>query len=248
MLKTIESTKCLKKRIFNTELFQADDKFMVCEFLNTIQGEGLLQGIPSILVKLYGCNLKCKWCDNNEGISEYVIMCKEEILKRLQEVNCRYAIISGGEPTLYKGLNGLILLLKQNGIHVTVETNSTIITQLDCDLVSMSPKLAHSQDNNIRNIQFASRINFEAINYYIMHNNYQIKFVCRNTDEDFQEVISILSKLDKVDWRNVMIMPLAATRQQLYEIQQELVRLCIKYNLRYMNRLQLQIWDVGKEG
>lgn len=85
------------------------------------------------------------------------------------------------------------------------------------------------------------RINLETINYYIQNYNYQIKFVVYN-ENDFLEAISILKKLIKYDPLKVIMMTLCSTYNELIKIQQKVVDLCLKYNLRYGNRLQLQIW------
>ncbi len=42
-------------------------------------------------------------------------------------------------------------------------------------------------------------------------------------------------------------MPLASTKDELTNCQKNLVKLCIMNNLRYANRLQLQIWGDSKE-
>ena len=66
----------------------------------TIQGEGLLQGIPSIFIRLHGCNLSCKWCDTiyEKEYNEYQFLTIDEILKKISVYNTKYVVITGGEP------------------------------------------------------------------------------------------------------------------------------------------------------
>lgn len=229
-------------------------KIKVCELFQSIQGEGNLQGMPSIILRLTGCNLNCKWCDtqillkDKKGI-EYT---DDMLLKVLESYHCSHVIITGGEPTIHADLNDLIKRIRDNGYYVTVETNATNRMDLDCDLVSMSPKLSNSvryteQDEGIISRYNNKRININAIQHYIRNNNYQIKFVCRGLQSDIDEVKEILKHIGEYDSTKVMIMPLADSREQLYFVQKELIRLCVKNNLRYANRLQLQVWNNEKE-
>ena len=224
--------------VWTQKKHKKQNTFPICEIFKSIQGEGGLQGVPSILIRMFGCNLNCSWCDTNT--LKYQEMSVMEIINKIKSFNCKNVIITGGEPTIQINLNELILLLKSYGYHVTVETNAVLKTTLDCDLVSMSPKLSHSGNDMIC-------LNLEAIRHYITNNNYQLKFVCRPNVKDIEEVLYILKQIRHYDPFKVMVMPLASTPEELYDIQKQLVQLCIKYNLRYANRLQLQIWGNGSE-
>ncbi len=221
----------------------------VCEMFHSIQGEGMLEGIPSVLIRLVGCNLCCDWCDTKEILNRgnYITLNEHELLECLAKYNCKYIIITGGEPTLFEGLEQLICLLQKWGYHVTVETNGTIKTEIHCDLISISPKLSNSIPKSIKSEEQLKqynqkRINIEAIRFYMRSGNYQIKFVVRDIQEDFDEIKEILSKLGKYDKERILIMPQAESIERLNQIQSEIVKLCILNDMRYANRLQLQIW------
>lgn len=221
----------------------------VCEMFQSIQGEGILQGIPSVLVRLVGCNLSCDWCDTKEILNKgnYITLNEQELLERLSKYHCKYIIITGGEPTLFESLEQLISLLQNQGYHITIETNGTINTEIHCDLISISPKLSNSIPESIKSKEQIERynqkrINIEAIRNYMRNNYYQIKFVVRDMQEDFDEIKEILDELGEYDEERILIMPQAASIEQLNKVQAEIVRLCILNNMRYANRLQLQVW------
>ena len=226
----------------------------ICEMFHSIQGEGLLQGVPSVLVRLVGCNLSCDWCDTKDILQKgnYISLNEQKLLEKLAIYNCKHIILTGGEPTIYESLNDLIGVLHKNGYLVTVETNGTIQKELNCDLVSISPKLSNSIPQIFKGTTEEEeynrkRINIDAIRCHIQSGKYQIKFVVGDSQEDFDEVKDILEQIGDYDRERVLIMPQAATIERLNEIQAEVARLCICNNLRYSNRLQLQIWGNENE-
>ena len=111
----------------------------VNEIYETIQGEGLLAGTPSLFIRLQGCNLRCPWCDQPESLGEGGRVLKvEEILSRARSSRARHAVITGGEPFLSPGLPSLVKDLLDLGFTVQIETNGTLWNR---DLDPFAPSL-----------------------------------------------------------------------------------------------------------
>jgi 7-carboxy-7-deazaguanine synthase len=140
----------------------------VSETFVSIQGEGKLSGLPSLFIRLSGCNLRCSWCDTpyaswdaskaeNAGTKTI-----DELVGLARESAVGHAVLTGGEPMLFPGLCELSSRLaeaRERGgarMHITIETAGTVIPsappgggwELRCDLMSISPKLANSTPRN----------------------------------------------------------------------------------------------------
>jgi len=83
-------------------------------------------GLPSALIFLSGCNLRCPYChnpgivlDNYPPVPFGVI--EAHIIKRKGVIEG--AVISGGEPTLHPGLKDLSDAIKALGLKVKIDTN-----------------------------------------------------------------------------------------------------------------------------
>src|SRR2546428_7841939 len=44
------------------------NEFLLSECYVSVQGEGSLVGLPTIFVRLYTCNLRCRWCDSMHAV------------------------------------------------------------------------------------------------------------------------------------------------------------------------------------
>src|SRR5438552_10773277 len=119
----------------------------IAEIFYSVQGEGSLVGVPSVFVRTSGCNLRCVWCDtpytswNPEGDE----LSLDEILSRVDaHPQARHVVVTGGEPMIAPQIVELTKRLRGRGLHITIETAGTVHKPVACDLMSISPKLAHS--------------------------------------------------------------------------------------------------------
>src|SRR3954464_6730964 len=98
------------------------------ELFYSIQGEGKLVGVPSVFVRVSGCNLRCVWCDtpytswSPEGEIQSVDQVREEVERH---TGAHHLVTRGGEPMLFEAVSELAAALRDDGFHITVETAGT---------------------------------------------------------------------------------------------------------------------------
>jgi 7-carboxy-7-deazaguanine synthase len=218
----------------------------VAEIFRSVQGEGLLTGTESAFVRASGCNLRCWYCDTPyaswapEGDDWSV----DDILARIHQLDRRHVVLTGGEPMLFAELIPLCAALRRGGHHVTIETAGTLYLPVECDLMSISPKLSNSTPARDRDPQWAgrherSRHAPEVIRRLVAEHEYQLKFVV-DRREDCDEVQECLAAFPEIDRSRVMLMPQGTDAAGLAEKRSWLEPYCIEHGLRYCPRRQIE--------
>ncbi|HWH79029.1 MAG TPA: 7-carboxy-7-deazaguanine synthase QueE [Candidatus Binatus sp.] len=220
----------------------------VSEIFYSIQGEGRLAGVPSVFIRTTGCNLRCVWCDTPYTSWEPVgkAMSLKQILRAVAEHPTRHLVITGGEPLLAPEIEELTKQLKQQGVHITIETAATIFKPLTADLISMSPKLANSIPWQRARGRFATtherlRMNLPVIQKFLDVYDYQVKFVVEQ-QSDFAEIEQILGQLRNVEPTRVLIMAQGITNRELNRRAKWIVEQCKSYGFSYAPRLHIQLF------
>jgi len=228
---------------------------LISELFYSVQGEGLLAGVPSVFVRTSGCNLRCRWCDTPyassepEGEQQTV----EEIVARVREYPARHVVLTGGEPMLAKGIEDLARTLKEAGYHITIETAGTIEPDgIACDLASLSPKLADSTPDAE---QFGegwskrheeSRIQQEVLNAWAVGYSCQFKFVVSDSG-DMEEIEKILKAVTpRPEPGRVLLMPEGTDSATLQERSQIVAELCKETGYRFCPRLHIDLYGDTK--
>jgi 7-carboxy-7-deazaguanine synthase len=112
----------------------------------SVQGEGGLVGVPSSFIRVSGCNLRCAWCDTplTSWSPEGEAVAIDELVRWCAE-GPGHVVLTGGEPLLFSASAELTRRLRAAGHHLTIETAGSIWCEgVEADLMSISPKLAHS--------------------------------------------------------------------------------------------------------
>jgi 7-carboxy-7-deazaguanine synthase len=103
------------------------------EIFTSIQGEGILIGIPTTFVRVTGCNLRCSWCDTKYAYEEGEEMSSEEVITKVKGYSQNHVCVTGGEPLLQIDVISLIQNLVDEGYEVCLETNgSKSIEDIPC--------------------------------------------------------------------------------------------------------------------
>ena len=93
-----------------------------------VEISGVRFGSLCTLIRLYGCNCKCSYCDYRyacEG-DDYDELSWMDILQIVSEFGLKRVTVTGGEPLIHKNVIKLLQALKLGGYEVHVETNGTV--------------------------------------------------------------------------------------------------------------------------
>ena len=223
----------------------------VTEIFKSIQGEGKRAGQVSVFVRLAGCDLRCWWCDTPYALqkSHGKEMSPAEIVREAGNYHCGSVVVTGGEPLIWPETPTLLHEFKEQGKYLTLETNATQYRPVECDLVSISPKLASAiseKQEHAGHIAGHERawLNLEAIQSFIDNHPVQIKFVV-GREQDIDEAEAIVGKLTRIERKEVMLMPQARTKQEYRRRAPQVAQMCIERNFSFSPRLQIELW--GKQ-
>jgi len=112
----------------------------VVEIFYSLQGEGIFTGVPSIFIRLHGCNLSCSFCDDALHKGDYKTYNFEQIFNEIKKYPAKQIIITGGEPSIYD-LNEFIDFLQNRGYFVCIESNGYKIKNIKkANWITYSPK------------------------------------------------------------------------------------------------------------
>ncbi len=219
----------------------------IAEIFYSIQGEGILVGVPSVFVRTSGCNLRCTWCDtpytswNPEGDERSI----EEIVHEVRGFAAKHVVITGGEPMIAPGIVDLAKDLRAAGLHITIETAGTVYHDLPCDLMSISPKLANSTPHEREEGRWAAqhdRLRYQPnfLKSLLDAYEYQLKFVVA-APEDLEEIEAVIRDVQAARER-VVLMAEGTRAETIRERALWIAEICKREGFRYSPRLHIDLW------
>jgi len=219
----------------------------ISEIFYSIQGEGMLTGVPSVFVRTSGCNLRCVWCDTpyTSWSPEGAEMTIEEILTPVRSFPAQHAVVTGGEPMIAPGIVELTEGIRGLGLHITIETAGTVFQPVACDLMSISPKLENSTPFEREGGKWVAqheRVRYqpEVLRQLITEYEYQLKFVVASP-EDITEIATMLDDIH-ADRTRVVLMAEGTTSEVIRERAAWLAEICKQEGFRYSPRLHIDLW------
>lgn len=223
----------------------------ISEIFYSVQGEGMLTGVPSVFIRTSGCNLRCTWCDtpyaswNPEG-RDWTI---EEILGEVAKHPAGHVVLTGGEPMVAAGIHHLAAALRLAGKHITIETAGTIAPAgIACDLASISPKLRNSTPTEEKAGKAWSerhektRFQPEVLASWIRDYDFQLKFVVSDPS-DVAEIEAVIQQVgaEVPPWK-IQLMPEGIDAGTLNSRRDWILGLCLHRGFRFCQRLHIELF------
>ncbi len=164
------------------------------EIYETVEGEGSQAGYPTVFVRVFGCNLRCEWCDTPYSYApakaeEHLSIA--QIVARVTAFRARRICLTGGEPLMYgdKSLalvEALASLPQVVDLHV--ETNGAI------DLAPFLKAIQHLHVRYVMDWKLSGSTESQAMlssNLHHLRGCDELKFVIAD-ERDFYEALDVL--------------------------------------------------------
>lgn len=242
----------------------------ISEVFYSIQGEGFTTGVPSVFVRLQGCNLMCGgplgklvkegkatwWCDSEtvwKGGKAYSV---EELEQKLIELGqlenilngSTHIIWTGGEPTIKRNADGIIEFMDyitnkniNSNIYTEIETNGSLeVNEIFYTKYIRQINCSAKLQNS--GMPKAMRINAKALNQIMSHNNYWFKIVISNED-DIKEIFNDYITPFNIPTSRLILMPGVDNLNDLSERTRFTMDMAKKYNVRMCTRAHILAWD-----
>ena len=221
----------------------------IAETFTSLQGEGMLVGVPSFFIRTSGCNLRCRWCDTpyTSWLPEGERRTVDELVAEAVGSGVRHVVVTGGEPLLQRELGELTRRLRAASLHVTVETAGTRDPDFECDLLSLSPKTVNSDPQGKwrgrhRRLRSDTGPLGRLLGRFPEH---QLKFVVTDAD-DLPEITALVAGIGGIEPWRVLLMAEGRSAAEVAEKAPMVAALCSEPGFRYTPRLHLDLFGGGR--
>jgi 7-carboxy-7-deazaguanine synthase len=223
-----------------------DIKLPMVEIFETVEGEGTKAGFPTVFVRLFGCNLRCTWCDTKYSYppeEAEMVLTIGQIVEEVAKYPSTHLCLTGGEPLLYGDRSAaLIEALAATGrlTDLHIETNGAI------DLAPFLQRIDSPVVRYVMDFKLPDSGEMEQMvvsNLALLRPQDELKFVI-GSELDFQTAKELLEK------HPTKALPLFSPVWETMP-PEKLVRLLLENGLSHVKlNLQLHkiIWDPAARG
>lgn len=121
---------------------------LITEIFHSIQGEGLLIGVPMIFIRTNRCNLRCKWCDSTYTFTGGEEIPFQELVDTASGAGEEWICLTGGEPLLQREAPDFVRTVTSGGKKVLIETSGSLpvdeYTKIENVVIDMDVKTPSS--------------------------------------------------------------------------------------------------------
>lgn len=221
----------------------------IAETFTSLQGEGMLVGVPSFFIRTAGCNLRCRWCDTpyTSWLPDGDRRSVADLVAEAEGSGVGHVVVTGGEPLLQREIGALTRRIRAVGLHVTVETAGTVDPDFECDLLSLSPKTANSDPQGPWRERHRRRRTDRGPLRGLLRRfpDHQVKFVVADPD-DIREVVAVLEETGGIEASRVLLMAEGRTAAEVAERAAMVAALCSEHGFRYTPRLHLDLFGAAR--
>lgn len=96
------------------------------EVFVSIQGESTDAGLPCVFVRLFGCNVKCTYCDQPQKACDMKRISVGNLIAKIKKYKVKNVCITGGEPLIQPEVMSVVYELMGEDYTVSIETNGCV--------------------------------------------------------------------------------------------------------------------------
>lgn len=121
-------------------------RYEVAECFGSWQGEGCHAGRAAYFIRLFGCPIRCEWCDSAETWNRSAEeagaarMSASELAELAAAAKPDFVVITGGEPAI-RDLAPLCDALHAKNLRAHLETSGAFPIRGNADWITVSPKV-----------------------------------------------------------------------------------------------------------
>lgn len=195
----------------------------------SIQGEGKYTGYPAIFIRTSECTRNCSWCDTKYHKDGKEISIDELIYEiNLRNIKNDIVVWTGGEPLLQ--FNDIKEVIKETTTCFHhIETNGDLLVNYDMgellfwfDYTCISPKSKEV-------LQYIE-------GYENEFHNFDIKVVT-----DLENI-----NMDLLNYATILMPLTTYNKEKDLQIKKKVWNYCVENNIKYGNRLHIDIWGNKK--